>query len=312
LPLQRINIVLAFDDGYAQHACVTLMSLFETNPGADLCTYLLVPEDFTLASKIETSLARYGRDVHFVFASMSSLESVAIHDAPGRVLSQWSKAAYLRLLIGDLLPADQERAIYLDSDIVVCGDVLPLWRCGLGDRVIGAVPCRFAESHQDWFRERLEMDEQAIYFNSGVLLIDLMKWRAQEIGPRALKFLALKPDKVTNPDQCALNHVINGRYCILHREWNFQDAMIGQQSDRTPKIIHFNGDRKPWHYMCSHPERFRYLNYLAQTEWKNYVFPDRSLLNVIKRAVRTQVPWIVQVRRRIWTKRSEIPPWDIR
>jgi hypothetical protein len=118
-------------------------------------------------------------------------------------------------------------------------------------------------------------------------------------GDRALGFLMLNPEKVTNPDQCALNHVINGNYLVLDARWNGQDAMVGEQSYKDTVIIHFNGDRKPWHYMCLHPQRAHYIRYLEQTEWKNYSFPDRSLMNFAKRALRDRVPWIVDLRRKV-------------
>lgn len=54
-------------------------------------------------------------------------------------LAHLSRATYLRLGIGRTLPAGVSRAIYLDCDVLVTGDLTPMWETSLNGNIIGAV-----------------------------------------------------------------------------------------------------------------------------------------------------------------------------
>lgn len=87
---------------------------------------------------------------------------------PGHI----TQAMYYRYLFADMLPKTVTRLIYLDADIICKGNILPLWQTDLQGKVLGAV--------RDW-GEAKSCDRIGLkngrYFNSGVLLLDLTKWR---------------------------------------------------------------------------------------------------------------------------------------
>jgi lipopolysaccharide biosynthesis glycosyltransferase len=59
---------------------------------------------------------------------------------------------------------------------------------------------------------------------------------------------------------------------------------------RDAKIIHFNGGSKPWSYFCDHPRRAEYEKYLRMTEWRDYVPPDRTPLNMLRKGISAMTP----------------------
>jgi UDP-glucose/galactose:(glucosyl)LPS alpha-1,2-glucosyl/galactosyltransferase len=123
-------------------------------------------------------------------------------------------ATYFRLFIEELLPAKIMKAIYLDADILVLGDLSELWNLEMSGSLLLAVQDAYARAFhlgrmkRVAFRESICFDSQSSYFNAGVLVIDLAGWRKEAIGKRALQFMKDYKEKLTFCDQDALNCVL--------------------------------------------------------------------------------------------------------
>ncbi|MBR0061185.1 MAG: hypothetical protein IJP68_06855, partial [Selenomonadaceae bacterium] len=105
----------------------------------------------------------------------------------------FSIAMFYRFFIPELLPKNLEKAIYLDSDIIVNLDIAELWRTELGDKVLGVVPEVFnkvnAPAAFTLVADGLVKAED--YFNSGVLLMNLTALRDEaETIKAGMKFIA--------------------------------------------------------------------------------------------------------------------------
>ncbi|MGM9488995.1 glycosyltransferase family 8 protein [Ideonella sp. YS5] len=172
-----------------------------------------------------------------------------------------------RLLLPELLP-NLDRVLYLDVDLVVVGDIAPLWRMDLRGHPLAAKPSsspgtRFgvqmlyhALGHQPWeeaqrVRHWLHGQGPMTFraFNAGVLVMDLDRMRAE--GATAF-MLALVAHAAMN-DQDALNAYARDRYVALESRWN---AAPRQDDTADARIIHFVGPVKPWHavYISRKPE----------------------------------------------------------
>lgn len=196
-----------------------------------------------------------------------------------------SSASLYRLLLGELLPPDLRRVIYLDADTIVEGSLAPLYDLPLNDgAVLGAVP----DAQSPWAAgplgptwQELGMDPSSDYFNSGVLLIDLEGWRRDRTGHRCLDLLRrLSP---TWGDQDGLNAVLENRWHHLPRRWNVQSADIRGSSlawalwtreirDAVshPGIVHYTEGDKPWLVTTQHPESARWFRSLNRTDWAGW------------------------------------------
>jgi lipopolysaccharide biosynthesis glycosyltransferase len=158
----------------------------------------------------------------------------------------------LRLLIPEVIPERYRRVLYLDSDLVVSDDVSKLWDLPDEGKAFWAAYDEGVRS-TTYVREILnfaDVPPDAPYFNSGVLLIDLPRWKGARISERAQAILAEHSDRCINVDQDALNIVGVGKWSVLPPRWNFQIA--GSQSWSAPPargetigITHFIND-KPW------------------------------------------------------------------
>ena len=164
----------------------------------------------------------------------------------------YSRAAFLRLLIPEIIPERYRRVLYLDSDLVVSDDVSKLWRLPDEGKAFWAAYDEGVRG-TNYVQQTLnfaDVPADAPYFNSGVMLIDLPRWKAARVSERAQAILGEHSDRCINVDQDALNIVSVGNWSVLPPRWNFQVA--GSQSWSAPPargetigITHFINE-KPW------------------------------------------------------------------
>lgn len=268
-------LVLASDDAYGMPLATTLRSIADTNPGAWPIHCYVLSNGITEETKrrVVASLPENSTAIHWLPVELSGFGSF-------RTLSHISKMTYARFLISQMLPPDLSRVLYLDCDLLVVGDLLPLCRAKLGDAVLGAVADPFMDPAIKQNRAGYELVPRVQnYFNAGVLLIDLERWREQRISGKAIQYLEDRPDTPYS-DQDALNVACDGRWKPLESRWNVQryDRVIhGESVDANgPAIIHFTTEEKPWIAKYLSPsaafyDAYRSRTCFARTGWDGFV-----------------------------------------
>jgi lipopolysaccharide biosynthesis glycosyltransferase len=200
-----------------------------------------------------------------------------------------SSMIYWRLLIPQALPCD--RLIYLDSDTIVALDVAQLFEEPLDDYTIGvsgvgsvgtALDCAYFQS--------LGMDRNAPYFNSGVLLIDCLRWRHENVSDRCLALAHEHRDYIKSHDQSVLNMVFHQQFKILPKFYNLQLEPRSRPINSTYNgaILHFVGSPKPWDLGGEfvHSNYSIFSNYLKQTELRRFKSYRKVSWRSLKRALR--------------------------
>ena len=153
---------------------------------------------------------------------------------------------YFRLFIPTMFP-QYDKGIYVDSDIVLLGDIAELYDTDIGDNLIGAC----ADLSVQEMPVIVDYIENAVgvprgdYINSGVLLMNLKELRRVGLDRRFLKLLNKYHFDSVAPDQDYLNALCHGKIHYLSPAW---DAM---PNDNTPpvsdaRLIHYNLYSKPW------------------------------------------------------------------
>jgi lipopolysaccharide biosynthesis glycosyltransferase len=287
-----LNIVCACDTNFIAHLATMLLSLVENNERHSIRIFVLCDCLLRGHEKLVTMLRGHPAELSFISVVEGLLRTASVY---GHI----SKAAYARLLMGQLLPPDIDRVLYLDCDLIVRGDLGDLWNTDLDGKTIGAVSDSLSYSRHSI----LGLPQGAPYFNSGVMLIDLRRWREMDVGGRSLKFAREHPDRLQWWDQCALNLILHDDWLPLDRKWNFQSMAIGVRdsdiirfSRLTPgirdaiQVVHFSGDSKPWHYMNYHPLKGEYLEYRLRTPWPLEYFDDRYPHNIMIRFLHRYLP----------------------
>ncbi|WP_420348107.1 glycosyltransferase family 8 protein [Pelagibius sp.] len=281
-----IKLVFGVDGSYSQHLAVTLVSLLENNPAN---AFDILAITLNMGGEDEAKLQRIVAGNSRVSLRFQPFDIERYRHF--RTDNHISHASYLRIFIPEILPADVERVLYLDCDLVVQADLAPLWASDLGGRTIGAVHNPFFVRHGD-----LAMSPGADYFNAGVLLMDLARWRRLGATERLVRFIETHHAHLYAHDQDALNAVFEGDITELPPHWNFQTAMLWCEPEAlsmsyrafrelllTPGIIHYTTPSKPWHFQNTHPHKDVYYQYLAKTPYHDFRPRDVSLAGVLRR-----------------------------
>ena len=291
-PNKLIHLLLCCDRGYAQHLCVALISVLVNNPHLQFDIVVVSREDF---GDSRDTILKSLRNFSNYSIRFTLFQPPADLNLPVR--AHYSIDNYSRLWVADFFPESVERVLYLDCDLIVLGDIGPLFASELDGNLLGAVSIPGSTRC-----ELLGIPESFGYFNSGVMVIDLRQWRESGAAAELIRYVIANPDKLIDADQDAVNACFFARRKPLSYIWNvitpfyFEyhplgiDAVAVSEIRANARIVHFNGASKPWSYMSRHPHRADYFRYLQLSEWRAYVPPDRTVSNMLKKRLATLMP----------------------
>jgi lipopolysaccharide biosynthesis glycosyltransferase len=233
-----------------------------------------------------------GGNLKIVYVDKGLFKDFPMPDA-GEGVSHIKISTYFRLFLPLLLPSTVEKLIYLDCDIVVRHSLKPLFDEDITDYYLGAVYHTNDAPINNGSFVRLNIPQSQGYFNAGVLLINLEKWRQDGIYEKCMAFLHTDADKIVNHDQDVLNVVCGGNTKLLPCTWNCTNGFLyksfmskddriariyKEHIDETisdPAVVHFAYRPKPWEIICVHPYRNDFIKCLKMTPYKkvNYKWP---------------------------------------
>jgi hypothetical protein len=171
------------------------------------------------------------------------------------VPAHMSTANYIRLFAADLWLAQWQRALYLDSDVLIGADLTSLFEIDLGGALAALVEdCGFcrrdaaAAATRAVLLRAIGLDPRATYFNSGVMLFDIAPWRQADVTSKLAGFKDIQASKSGSVDQDFINFVVRGRVLELSPRWNFQTHYfdLGLEPVVRPGIAHYLDILKPW------------------------------------------------------------------
>lgn len=279
-----LHLAVATDRAYLPYAATTVLSALEAS--APLAVHLLHGADVAAAE-----LARFGR---MVAAHGGDLRPVPVPadrlgDLPPGVAAHGGAVSCARLVLPDLLD-DVDRLVYLDADTLVLAPLDHLAAVELDGAPLGAVRNVLADDARE--RVRALGADPDRYLNSGVLVMDLARMRAEGTARALARCLQERGDTLLWVDQDALNVVLGDRWAELPARWNAQNSfwdwpdlaarVLGseQRADAVahPAVLHFEGPWlcKPWHYLSAHEHTSRYREVLRRTPFGDVPLADRT------------------------------------
>lgn len=260
---EQIHIGFGIDKNFGAFAGITITSLAHNNIGNELIIHIiyddLLPEDMQRLKNTE----QLYRNLTLNFYQIKSTEGMTFIVPPGHI----TQAMYYRYLFADMLPKSVRRLIYMDADIICKGDILPLWQTDLQDKVLGAVR-DYGEAKSC---DRIGL-KSGRYFNSGVLLMDLAKWRQQKLTQKLFQWLdKVGTTKILWGDQDALNGVIDGDFVEIPKKYNcivINNTTLNEELEAA--LVHYIDYVKPWHiyYMDSKAKEL-YWQYVKKSQWSD-------------------------------------------
>jgi lipopolysaccharide biosynthesis glycosyltransferase len=178
------------------------------------------------------------------------------------------------LLLPDLLPQSVDRVLFLDPDVLFLDDISKLWEIDLENRCLAAVADqaipRCSSPRGVKGRARLGIPDGAPYFNAGVMLIDVLQWRNNEIPEQASDYIR-QTDRLDFSHQEALNAVLWKDWLPLDPKWNRIASLTarrysadGPADTLDTAIVHFAGRFKPWKMKVAGSYSAKYEDYLSR------------------------------------------------
>ena len=242
---EQINIAFAIDAKYTPHLETLIKSICYYNQNVNF--YVLhndIPQEWF--EGIQCKLKKMGNNLFSIYISddifkdYKTLEHIS------------SSSSYYRLMIPQLI--NEERVLYLDSDIIVNGPLYDFYYSNLNGAPVGVVKDYGLGEYFPF--PYLDASVSKKYFNSGVLLIDCAKWRNEGLVDTLLQTVEEYGDQVLYGDQCILNIVLRekAKYYSFNENAQVQyiEAIKQQYGtnqvklDIPPTIIHYAAKHKPW------------------------------------------------------------------
>ncbi len=261
-----VPVVFAADNNYVPMVTTTAYSLLVNASPSYFYDIVVLEKDFSEENKqlmlqffaqFENAQVRFANVTGMIteYNLQTSNEHISIE-------------TYYRFLIQKVLPG-YDKVLYLDSDLLIQGDVAELFATELGGNLLAAAPdIDYAGNlnmndgeRMRYTREVLQMKDPYSYFQAGVLVLNLAEMRKLHTFKEWLE-IAAEP-KYIYDDQDILNAHCQGRVVYLDNAWNVMNDCFGriktvfsfapaQMYDKfmeayaNPKIIHYAGGQKPW------------------------------------------------------------------
>lgn len=242
---KTIPIFYACDDNFIKYTVVSLSSMIKNaSPEYDYRVYILHTQ---ISEKMKIELLKLQTSAFSIsFINLENrLDSIS-DKLPIR--DYYSKTTYYRMFIAEMF-SGYDKAIYIDSDTVVQGDISRLYETDLKDNYVAACHEQAMVQIDEYgtYAEKVVGISRHSFFNAGILLINCLEFRRKNLLD---KFIALVGEYnfVVTQDEDYLNLLCKDRVLWLDQRWNTEAFGEISYPIEEANIVHYIMTSKPWHY----------------------------------------------------------------
>ncbi|MCQ2742401.1 MAG: glycosyltransferase family 8 protein [Bacilli bacterium] len=239
-----IAIFFGFDERFAKYAAVSMLSLIDNRDRKRKYHIHVLHTD--LKEETIKAISRLEqKGVRIFFDDMNEDISKLIAHLPIR--DYYSPSTYFRLFIAEKFP-QYDKALYVDSDTAILGDISKLFDTQLSHDYVAAVPEAVMQEMEPTgqYAEKVLGIQRNHYFNAGILLINSKKWREVKVLQQFIDLVHFY-DFTIAQDQDYLNVICKGKVRLLPRKWNMECIRPWSIREKDRQIIHYAFAAKPWH-----------------------------------------------------------------
>ena len=246
---EKKAIVLAANYAYVDQVLTTIKSICYHN--RSICFYL-INSDFPneWIKQLNKRLEKFDSEI---------INCRVTSEQISRYKTDISYTVFLRYFVADFVKED--KALYLDCDLVVTKNLDDLFATDLQDYPLAAI--RDFGGRAYFGRE---------IFNAGVLLIHNALWKQENMTQNLIDLTNEWHDKVDQADQSILNMLFENKWLeldfdynhiVIHKQFADYRLPVGQN---YPAIIHYLSHRKPWKDLAAQTYRDVWW-YYHNLEW---------------------------------------------
>ena len=210
MEVKRLDIVYATDNNFIDVLYASIASLYDTNGDLNLDIWIIGEKISDLnKEKINNLSKEYNQK------EVNWIENCEV---PYQVkLDRGSVSQYSRLMIGSALPDSIKKALYLDADTIILSNLIELFNVCFDDKIVIGV----SDVINVEYKKILNIPEDRAVFNTGVLLIDLEKWRIEQIESKLFDVICKFKGNVIQGDVGILNAVLYDSYKEINPKFNY-------------------------------------------------------------------------------------------
>lgn len=279
-----MTVVYTCDNNYVWLMGISAISLFENNKHIEELKVYLLGENICQENKEKLSGIgqKYGREIEVI-------DVPKLNIPPSLVTARWPLSAFTRLFSGEILPINVDKILYLDCDTIVSGDISELDTIEFnGNIAMGVKDCISGT-----YKKNIGLDENSIYINAGVILLDINALRKVNINESIESYMKKYMRLINYADQDILNGMFKGKIGELNpkfdvmsidvvhtyeeiqklrRPTNFYSKTELNKAKKSPAIIHYTTNMKvvrPWFCNTNHPFTNEFRKYMDMSVWKD-------------------------------------------
>jgi lipopolysaccharide biosynthesis glycosyltransferase len=256
-----VHIAITLDEGYLRGSVAAVHSVVQHAVCPDTVFFHFLVSDPSLGDLVRAVFPQLRFKVYYFDpARVRGLISSSVRQALEEPLN------YARNYLADLLDPCVRRVVYLDSDLVLVDDVAKLWRTDLAGRTVGAPEychANFTKYFTDAFWSDANLSatfrgrrRRPCYFNTGVMVMDVARWRAGGYSRRVEEWMAVQKQEKRIYSLGSLPPyllVLAGEIMPVDHRWNQHglggDNVEGRCRSLHPgpiSLLHWSGKGKPW------------------------------------------------------------------
>lgn len=258
-----INIGYGIDNNYARCCATSITSFCLNNPTKNFNFHIMAKDLSTTNKKQFEQLAQlYSINIYIYEINIDTLAKLPTQ-------THLPIATYFRFIL-PLILDNVDKLFYIDADIICLQNANDLFNINLKDNIIGAVP------DLPWMNKKRNKAlnlRNHIYFNAGMLIINIAKWNNFNTFTKVLQAIQNEPQKFRYLDQDALNLILTNHIQYLDTKFNCID--INSTEQKNIILLHFAAHPKPWNIafpiskICNKFNKNLYQYYENKTPWKN-------------------------------------------
>lgn len=241
--MRDINLFFAVDNNYCPFLSSTLTSIFAN--ASKKYNYNLYVLHSGVSKEYQEMIKNQVEGIaNITFVDMK--EKLELFSNKLVTRDYYTKTTYYRLFIPNMFPK-LKKALYLDSDIIVEGDISKLYNTPLLNNLVGAVPDAVIANIEVFneYASKVLGVRYDKYFNAGILLMNLTEMRKFKFEEKFIDLLQKYTFTVAQ-DQDYLNVLTKDRVRYIDYSWNTMPIENNVYTSKKINLIHYNMLWKPW------------------------------------------------------------------
>jgi len=290
-------VVYSSDDNYAQHTGVSIVSLLENNKHFNSIHIYIIDNEISEANKnkLRDLIKAYKRNITFI--DFDRYKNVLNLNMEWKI----SISSYARLFISSMLPDNIDKVLYFDCDTIIVNRLDELWNLNIDNYYIAAVQ----DTVSNKVKNAVGVSNEYRYINAGMLLINLRRWREENIQEEFMKFIDKYNGNVIHHDQGVLNGVLYNGVKIISPKFNLMTIYYMMKRKEIIEYYNIEGEfyseneiseainnviyihftpgftTRPWIAKCKHPRKKEYFKYIELSPWNSYkAIKDNSKISI--------------------------------